>query len=396
MKKWNILITSALTITLLSGVILPIESTQAATKLTEKKKAALLKELNTDFQKYNTSGNPKLLLEKDTYVISSYNTTQKILTSKERKTFVATYNKLKSNGLTTKNNSTVKSLQKKYSIITNYSEGAKYTAYYRNLVTKYSDSYQKLLTENEYKTLGISNKNDTKKPRGRALKEYTDFKKLVSNNSPKRINSLKSIYSDTTNFALASHAINLGNAQSLTTNESVKKAEGYIETAKKYIPILKDNNAIETINREINNLTTKISNAKNENHVVSEFEKEVVRLVNIEREKIGVAPLKLHTKLSYVSRLKSLDMQTLGYLSHQSPTYGNVGQMLAQFEIYNIAWGENIAQGQTTPAEVMRSWMNSPGHKRNLLNATFTHIGVGHTLPGNYWTQNFIRDTFNS
>lgn len=120
-----------------------------------------------------------------------------------------------------------------------------------------------------------------------------------------------------------------------------------------------------------------------------EFEAEVVRLVNIERKKAGLSELKHNWELSRVARYKSEDMRDKGYFSHTSPTYGSPFQMMRSFGISYRTAGENIAKGQTTPAAVVKGWMNSPGHRANILNSSFTEIGVGYAS-GNYWTQMFI------
>ena len=120
------------------------------------------------------------------------------------------------------------------------------------------------------------------------------------------------------------------------------------------------------------------------------FEKEVVRLVNVERESRGLKALTYDWELSRVARYKSRDMRDNNYFSHNSPTYGTPFQMMKSFGItYKIA-GENIAKGQATPEAVVRAWMNSSGHRKNILNSSFTHIGVGYVADGRYWTQMFI------
>ena len=121
---------------------------------------------------------------------------------------------------------------------------------------------------------------------------------------------------------------------------------------------------------------------------VSAFEQEVAKLVNEERAKAGLKALELDTKLSEVARAKSQDMKDKGYFSHQSPTYGSPFDMMKQFGITYKAAGENIAKGQQTPEEVMDAWMNSDGHRKNILSANFTHIGVGYV--DGHWTQMFI------
>lgn len=120
------------------------------------------------------------------------------------------------------------------------------------------------------------------------------------------------------------------------------------------------------------------------------FEKEVVRLVNKQRAKHGLAALEHNWELSRVARYKSQDMKDNGYFSHTSPTYGSPFQMMKSFGISYRTAGENIARGQATPAAVVNAWMNSAGHRANILNASFTQIGVGYVASGRYWTQMFI------
>ncbi|WP_075036286.1 CAP domain-containing protein [Halobacillus dabanensis] len=123
---------------------------------------------------------------------------------------------------------------------------------------------------------------------------------------------------------------------------------------------------------------------------VSAFEKQVVELTNQEREKQGLAPLKLDTELSTVAKDKSLDMQQNNYFSHNSPNHGSPFDMMNSYGIDYRTAGENIAMGQTSPEQVVEGWMNSQGHRENIMNPDFTHIGVGHAENGNYWTQMFI------
>lgn len=123
---------------------------------------------------------------------------------------------------------------------------------------------------------------------------------------------------------------------------------------------------------------------------LSAFEQKVVELTNKERAKYGIPALKVDAQLSKVAREKSRDMQAKGYFSHNSPTYGSPFDMMKQFGITYRSAGENIAMGQRSPEEVVQAWMNSDGHRKNILNSSFTHIGVGHVANGNYWTQMFI------
>ena len=124
----------------------------------------------------------------------------------------------------------------------------------------------------------------------------------------------------------------------------------------------------------------------------SSFQKEVLDLVNVERTNRGLQPLKFNNELSNVATKKSRDMIDRNYFDHTSPTYGSPFDMMKQFGISYRAAGENIAMGQKTPKEVMNSWMNSPGHRKNILNPDFTELGVGIASNGSsiYWTQMFI------
>ncbi len=86
-------------------------------------------------------------------------------------------------------------------------------------------------------------------------------------------------------------------------------------------------------------------------------------------------------------------MVNKNYFSHTSPTYGSPFDMMKQFGISYKTAGENIAMGQKTPSEVVTAWMNSEGHRKNILSSSFTQIGVGVAKNANgqlYWTQMFI------
>ena len=128
------------------------------------------------------------------------------------------------------------------------------------------------------------------------------------------------------------------------------------------------------------------------NHYQS-IEQQVVNLVNAERAKAGLKPLKADWELARVARFKSEDMRDNRYFDHNSPIYGTPFQMMKSFGINYRSAGENIAAGQTTAESVMKAWMNSPGHKKNILSPSFTHIGVGYAKGGSYghyWTQQFM------
>lgn len=124
------------------------------------------------------------------------------------------------------------------------------------------------------------------------------------------------------------------------------------------------------------------------------FEDEVVRLINIERTNRGIPALQSHWELSRVARYKSQDMIDKNYFSHTSPTYGSPFTMMQSFGLKFSSGAENIAYGQRTAKEVVSAWMNSPGHRENILSRSYTHTGVGAAKKANgtlYWTQMFMK-----
>jgi uncharacterized protein YkwD len=106
----------------------------------------------------------------------------------------------------------------------------------------------------------------------------------------------------------------------------------------------------------------------------NEFELEVIRLTNIERTTRGLRPLEVVPALMTDGRNWSNNQASRGRMYHS-----------------RMGHGENVAYGQRTPQEVMRAWMTSPGHRRNILNSRYTQIGVGSVNNGRsiYWTQVF-------
>jgi uncharacterized YkwD family protein/spore coat assembly protein SafA len=123
---------------------------------------------------------------------------------------------------------------------------------------------------------------------------------------------------------------------------------------------------------------------------VTNHEQEVIRLVNDIRKENGLKTLTYNWELSRVARYKSQDMKDNRYFAHNSPVYGTPYEMMRSFGISFRSAGENIAKGYATPQAVVNAWMNSPGHRANILNPSYTHIGVGYVSAGNHWTQMFI------
>ena len=122
----------------------------------------------------------------------------------------------------------------------------------------------------------------------------------------------------------------------------------------------------------------------------SQAVQQVIDLTNVERKNNGLPALTADAKLNSVAQAKSSDMQQNNYFSHASPTYGSPFDMMRDQGVSYRSAGENIAKGQRTPQEVVQAWMNSEGHRRNILSSNYTHIGVGYDPNGHHWTQMFI------
>ena len=125
-----------------------------------------------------------------------------------------------------------------------------------------------------------------------------------------------------------------------------------------------------------------------------ELAAEVVRLVNVERAKEGLAPLGTYDSLTRAAQIRAPEIVTL--FSHDRPDGTSCFTAMDQTGATKGAytWGENIAAGNATAAATVEQWMNSPGHRANILNAKFTHIGVGYqhsagSTYGHYWVQMF-------
>lgn len=121
-------------------------------------------------------------------------------------------------------------------------------------------------------------------------------------------------------------------------------------------------------------------------------EARILQLVNAERAKVGAKALTSSSECTRLARMKSQDMVNKNYFSHQSPTYGSPFDMLKSYKVSYMYAGENIAMNQSADA-AFKAWMNSEGHKKNILNPNFTELGVGIAPKGdgsNIYTQLFI------
>lgn len=183
----------------------------------------------------------------------------------------------------------------------------------------------------------------------------------------------------------------LVNASAATTTHTVVSGDSMWKIATKYQVGLSE---IKSANPQIENFELiypgqKI-NIPTLDSTVASYEQEVIRLVNEIRLENGLKALTYDWELSRVARYKSQDMRDNHYFSHTSPVYGTPFQMIKNFGISYRSAGENIAKGYATPQAVVNGWMNSSGHRANILNANYTRIGVGYVTNGNYWTQMFI------
>ncbi len=133
------------------------------------------------------------------------------------------------------------------------------------------------------------------------------------------------------------------------------------------------------------------TNTENSNKLpecYSEFISKTVELTNAERAKYGLEPLILNENLCKAAQEHVEDMYSNNYFSHESLSGATVKDRINRYSNGFSFYAENIAYGQTTPEEVVKDWMNSEGHRANIL-GNYTQIGIG--FYGNYWCQDFTR-----
>ena len=109
---------------------------------------------------------------------------------------------------------------------------------------------------------------------------------------------------------------------------------------------------------------------------LTQDEKEVFNLINQKRAANGLPALKIDDELQNIARIKAKDMVDKNYFSHTSPTYGSPFDMMKSFGISYKTAGENIA-GNSSNVEAVEAWMNSSGHRANILNSSFNYTGIG-------------------
>lgn len=117
---------------------------------------------------------------------------------------------------------------------------------------------------------------------------------------------------------------------------------------------------------------------------------QVLALVNAERADAGCAPVKVDARLTESAQRHSQDMAEQDYFSHASKDGRSFADRI-EAAGYPSPAAENIAKGQRSAEQVMRAWMKSPGHRKNILDCSLTALGTGVVTDGWYWTQNFGR-----
>ncbi len=125
----------------------------------------------------------------------------------------------------------------------------------------------------------------------------------------------------------------------------------------------------------------------------SDWALEVLDLVNAERTKEGLDPLELDADLCAVAQMHSDDMAARNFFDHVNPDGKSPFDRMKDYGITYMAAGENIAAGYESPGSVVKGWMNSPGHRANILSPSYTKMGIAWAYSDDmyiYWTQNFI------
>ncbi len=193
------------------------------------------------------------------------------------------------------------------------------------------------------------------------------------------------------------------NSDSGRFNDSIAKTEESIEGKNAPSPDTTTNQSLITTTQSTTTpkVTTKIpvvttrpvTTTKSQAYTPSsDYISEVIRLVNIERSKQGLSALTTNSQLANVANIRA--KETVTSFSHTRPNGTSCFTVLAETKVSYRTCGENIAAGQTTPQEVVKSWMNSEGHRKNILNGSFTKLGVGYVKASTgykyYWTQMFI------
>ena len=155
--------------------------------------------------------------------------------------------------------------------------------------------------------------------------------------------------------------------------------------SKKYIKPIYPNTGTGT---GLNNNDSNNNNTTNTTNLTSD-EWEVFNLINQQRSQNGLSPLKIDYEVQRVARIKAQDMVNNNYFSHTSPTYGSPFNMLNNFKVSYRTAGENIA-GNSSNSAAVTAWMNSSGHKANILNSSFNYTGIG-VINGSKYGKTYVQ-----
>ena len=161
---------------------------------------------------------------------------------------------------------------------------------------------------------------------------------------------------------------------------------------KKYVKPIYPNNNTGNSNNSNNSSSNTGSNLNTTSSNLSQDEKEVFDLINKQRTNNGLKALNIDSEVQKVARIKAQDMVNNNYFSHTSPTYGSPFDMLKKFSVSYKTAGENIA-GNSSNSAAVTAWMNSSGHKANILNSSFNYTGIGVVSSSKYgkiYVQMFI------
>lgn len=245
----------------------------------------------------------------------------------------------------------------------------------------YDKNTKKINIKNKDKTISFVANTDTM---------YIDDKeyKMVTKNGDKNMPIYTQIKNGTTFIPL--RALEVGFGVQINWEASTKTAIFINNQDLNNQVNVKDITEQEYLNQQKNNGYPILSEEERET-----MEQEIIRLTNIERQKIGAPPVIMDKNLMKFARQKAQDMADNNYFNHISPNLGAPVDVVKSNNISFNCVSENISAGQKTPQSVVEAWLNSPTHRENLLNPELKYIGVGMGINSNskfhyYWSQQFI------
>ncbi|MTI70800.1 MAG: hypothetical protein FH751_11180 [Firmicutes bacterium] len=258
------------------------------------------------------------------------------------------------------------------------------SSYCANLVVDNSSYYKPYgYTINSYETKNTDikqsentiTKKDTEINKDTAINEDTSS---VENTKDKSNNRSNEVTITTNNYNPSSYGTVINNTKSFNTSNIVTINNNTNNNNSAVIKNTKDTT-------KVTDPTTKITD---DNFDISDKEKILFNLINEEREKRGLNPLILDKTLFKIAEIKSQDMHDNNYFSHVSPNFGKTSTLLRKEGINYFSYGENIGWTYSV-YRAHNGFMESDGHRANILNPSFTHIGIG--IVGSQYTELFIK-----